>query len=72
MAKTANRFYSRAEIRNILTELSNDQGQLLVMHRDAFRPDTSHVEETCKICLHYAGEIEGLRFAVRHFGVRNG
>lgn len=68
MAQAPNKLYNRAEIRNILTELSNDWARMVVEHRDAYRHDASHVEMQCKTCIEWHGRVEGLRSAVVHFG----
>lgn len=70
MAQAPNKLFSRGEIRNILTELSNDCAMLLVTHRDSFSGDSTHNRETCRVCLEWKGRVEGLRSAVRHFGGR--
>jgi hypothetical protein len=70
MAKAPNKLYGRGEIRNTLRDLANDEGRMLVMHRDAFRKDPSHVEETCRICIGRKGGIDALERAIWHFGGR--
>lgn len=70
MPQAENRLHSRAEIRNILRTLGNNVARRIVFHRDAFRNDSKHDEQTCKICIRMKGEIEALEDARRHFGGR--
>lgn len=72
MSQAANKLYGRAEIRNILRDLANDQIRSLVVHRDAFRNDDSHKETDCIICLLWKGRAEGIKVAFRYFGGRRG
>lgn len=72
MPQAPNKLLSRAEIRNILTDLRNEEAVTLVRHRDAFRKSSDHDEEKCPICENLRGRIDGLEYAIRHFGGRRG
>jgi hypothetical protein len=70
MAQAANKLYSRGEIRCVLRDLANDWARMIVTHRDAFRHDKAHDETTCKTCLNWKGHVEGIEWAIQHFGGR--
>jgi hypothetical protein len=71
MPQAPNKLFSRGEIRCILRDLANDRARMIVVHRDSFRNDEAHVEATCKTCHEWRGHVEGLEWAIKHFGGRS-
>lgn len=71
MAQAKNKLYSRAEIRNEITDLRNDAARIAMSHRDAFRSDANHDEIKCVVCLNWGAKIEAYERAIRHFGGRH-
>ena len=68
--KTEHRLYSRAEIRNILRELGNDEAEMLIRHRDAFRNDPTHIEKQCWICKDRKSRQDAFEWGRMIFGGR--
>ena len=68
--KTEHRLYSRAEVRNVLRDLANQEENWLVHYRDAFRNDPKHIEKDCLVCKDRKSRQEAFEWGRRIFGGR--